>query len=151
MSNFYPKDDFRSIIYAIARVGLGVYLLVHAVYGLIDFDRFMISALSYLPEDSPISFLAYLTPIIPFMELFLALMIFLGIYTKSALQWALAIGVFFIGMFHFLGDLGSALEHCYSVIIKLSLLYGIFYNKYSLDYYNMWKVDKEVQSIEQRY
>lgn len=150
MSHFYDKTDFKTILYSISKIGLGLYLLVHAVFSLIDFDKFMVTALTYLPEDSPISFLAYLTPVIPFMEFFLALMILTGLYTRPALKWAIAVGIFFVVIFHFLGDLSSALEHCYSVGVKMVLLYGIFYNKFSLDYYNLWKVEKEIQSIEQR-
>lgn len=139
------------MLYALSRVGLGVYLLIHAVHGLLDFDNFMVSALNYLPEESSIAFLAYLTPIIPFMEFFLALMILLGLYTAPALRWAIGIGAFFVMMFHFLGDLSIALEHAYSVVIKMALLHAVVYNKFSLDYYNLWNVQKEAKSIQQRF
>lgn len=151
MGKFYNQTDYRTILYAIIRIALGMYLLVHSVFSLIDFDRFMITALEYLPEDSSISFLAYLTPIIPFMEFFLSVMILTGLYTKAALRWAIGVGIFFMVIFHYLEDLTSAMEHAYSVIIKLSLFFTIYYNKISLDYYNQWTVRKEVQSIEQKY
>ncbi|SCY13157.1 hypothetical protein SAMN05192588_1300 [Nonlabens sp. Hel1_33_55] len=150
MSRFYPKSDLRTLLYAALRIGLGLYLLIHAVIGLMDMDNFMLTALSYLEEDSSIAFLAYLTPIIPFMEFFLAVMILTGIYTKAALQWATGIGVFFMLMFHYLDDFPSALEHAYTVVIKLTLIIGIYYNKFSLDYYNLWNVKKEVKTIEQK-
>ncbi|PRP66128.1 hypothetical protein [Nonlabens agnitus] len=150
MSRFYPKSDIRTLLYAMLRVGLGLYLLIHAVIGLMDMDNFMLTALGYL-EDSSVEFLAYLTPIIPFMEFFLAVMILTGIYTKAALQWATGIGIFFMLMFHYLDDLSSALEHSYTVVIKLTLIIGIYYNKFSMDYYNLWNVRKEVASIEQRH
>ncbi|KQC33253.1 hypothetical protein AAU57_07930 [Nonlabens sp. YIK11] len=150
MSRFYPKSDIRTLLYAMLRVGLGLYLLIHAVIGLMDMDNFMLTALGYL-EDSSVEFLAYLTPIIPFMEFFLAVMILTGIYTRAALQWATGIGIFFILMFHYLDDLSSALEHAYTVVIKLTLIIGVYYNKFSLDYYNLWNVRKEVASIEQRH
>jgi uncharacterized membrane protein YphA (DoxX/SURF4 family) len=151
MKEYYLKTDYRTILYTIVRVGLGAYLLFHSVIGILDMDEFMVTALSYFPEGSSLSFLAYLTPIIPFMEFFLAIMILTGIYTKAALKWAMGVGLFFMLFFHFIGDLSGALEHAYSVMIKLSLLFLIYYNKYSLDYYNLKVVTKEVTSIQQRY
>ncbi len=114
-------------------------------------DQFMVVALSYFPDESSISFLAYLTPIVPFMEFFLAVMILTGLYTKPALKWAIGIGAFFMLFFQFTGDLPEALEHAYTLIVKVSLLFMIYYNKYSLDYYNVWKVARETKSIQQRY
>ena len=130
MKEYYPNTDYKTILYTIGRVGLGAYLLFHSVLGIIDMDEFMVTALSYFPEGSSISFLAYLTPIIPFMEFFLAIMILTGIYTKAALKWAIGIGLFFMLFFHFIDDLPEALEHAYSVMIKLSLLFLIYYNNF---------------------
>ncbi|AZQ44032.1 MauE/DoxX family redox-associated membrane protein [Nonlabens ponticola] len=143
MRNFYLRTDIKTIIYGITRVGLGIYLLSHAAMAFMDFDQFMATALSYFPEDSGLSFLAYLTPIVPFMEFFLAVMILAGIYTKLALKWAIGIGIFFTVFFHYTGDLDGALTHSYSLLVKIFLLFTIFYNKFSLDYYNMWKVSQE--------
>jgi|GEM_PF-7031431 len=148
MGEYYDKTDYKTIVYALVRISLGAYLLFHSIIGIIDFDEFMVTALSYFADDSSISFLAYLTPIVPFMEFFLALMILTGIYTRAALQWAIGIGMFFMLFFHFTGDLSAALEHAYSVIIKASLLCMVYLNKYSLDYYNMWKVARERSTIE---
>ena len=86
MSKFYINTDYRTILYAICRVGLGVYLLIHSILRVIDFDEFLATAIAYLPEESSIAFLAYLTPLIPFMEFFLAVMILTGIYTNIALN-----------------------------------------------------------------
>jgi hypothetical protein len=46
--------------------------------------------------------------------------------------------VFFTFIFHFTGDLETALNHAYSLILKVGLFYSIYYNKYSADYYNVW-------------
>lgn len=151
MKNFYTATDYKTILYAIARVALGSYLLFHSILGVMDFDQFMITALSYFEEDSSISFLAYLSPVVPFMEFFLAVMILTGLYTQIALRWAIGIGIFFMIFFHYTGDLTGAMEHAYSVIVKGLLLSFIYYNKYSLDYYNLWKVARETASIESEY
>jgi uncharacterized membrane protein YphA (DoxX/SURF4 family) len=148
MREYYDKTDYKTIIYALVRIALGSYLLFHSIIGILDFDEFMVTALSYFADDSSISFLAYLTPIVPFMEFFLALMILTGLYTRIALQYAIGIGMFFMLFFHFTGDLNADLEHAYSVIVKVSLICLVYLNKYSLDYYNMWKVAKESSSIE---
>ncbi|BAO55897.1 DoxX family protein [Nonlabens marinus] len=147
MGGYYEKTDYKTISYAVIRVALGGYLLFHSIIGIIDFDQFMVTALSYFEEGSSISFLAYLTPIVPFMEFFLALMILTGLYTRLALQWAIGVGIFFMLFFHFTDDLTSALEHAYGVIVKISLLSLLFLNKYSLDYYNLWNVSKETKTI----
>jgi uncharacterized membrane protein YphA (DoxX/SURF4 family) len=151
MKEYYSKTNYRTILYTVARVGLGAYLLFHSVLGIIDMDEFMVTALSYFSKGSSISFLAYLTPIVPFMEFFLAVMILTGIYTQAALKWAIGIGVFFMLFFHFTGDLPEALEQAYSIMVKLSLAFLICYNKYSLDYYNLIVAAREVNSIQQRH
>jgi uncharacterized membrane protein YphA (DoxX/SURF4 family) len=150
MKKYYPKTDYRTVLYTIVRIGLGAYLLFHSVLGVIDMDEFMVIALSHFSKDSSISFLAYLTPIVPFMEFFLGVMILTGVYTQVALKWAIGIGVFFMLFFHFTGDLSEALEHAYSIMIKLSLAFLIYYNKYSLDYYNLMVATREVKSILRR-
>ncbi|WP_194852111.1 DoxX family protein [Nonlabens antarcticus] len=151
MRELYNKTDYRSIGYAVGRIGMGSYLLFHAITSIMDMDQFMVTALSYFTDNSPISFLTYLTPIIPFMELFLAIMILMGLYTRIALKWAVGIGVFFMLFFQLTGDFASALEHSYGVTVKISLIFLIYYNKFSLDYYNLWKVSREIKSIQQRY
>jgi uncharacterized membrane protein YphA (DoxX/SURF4 family) len=150
MKEYYPKTDYRTVLYTIVRIGLGAYLLFHSVLGVVDMDEFMVTALSYFSKDSSISFLAYLTPIVPFMEFFLGVMILTGVYTLVALKWAIGIGVFFMLFFHFTGDLSEALEHAYSIMVKLSLAFLIYYNKCSLDYYNLMVATREVKSILRR-
>ena len=98
MSKIYNQTDYRSILYVCVRVILGLYLLLHSISGLWDFDQFMVTALGYFPEESAMSYIAYLTPVIPFIEFFLAIMILAGIYTKSALFWAIGIGLFFMAV-----------------------------------------------------
>ncbi len=147
MEEYYENTDYKTILYALVRIGLGGYLLFHSILGIMDFDQFMVTALSYFEPGSSISFLAYLTPIVPFMEFFLALMIFTGLYTSAALKWAIGVGVFFMLFFHFTGDLDAALENAYTVILKVSLVCMLSLNKYSLDYYNLWNVTKETNTI----
>ena len=138
---FYSlNNDWKTIAYLVVRFSLGLYLLVHAVNNLIDYQSFIFSAREYVPEESALGFLANLTPIVPLLEFFLALMILFGLYTRISLIWAMGLGIFFTAIFHFSGDFETALAHCYSLIFKVGLFYTIYYNKFSADYYNVWTI-----------
>jgi uncharacterized membrane protein YphA (DoxX/SURF4 family) len=153
MPQFYSlQNDWKTICYFITRLSLGMYLLIHAIINLIEYQSFIFTAREYVPLESPLGFLANFTPIVPLLEFFLALMIILGLYTRISLIWAIVLGVFFTFIFHFTGDLETALTHAYSLILKVGLFYSIYYNKYSADYYNVWSIArlKEKQLKEQK-
>jgi uncharacterized membrane protein YphA (DoxX/SURF4 family) len=145
---YYLKNDWKSFLYAIVRVGLGLYLISHAILNLIHYDDFIEASRHYVPEGSGLEFLAYFTPAVPMLEFFIALMILGGLYTRLSLQWAIGLGIFFTILFHYTGDMETALVHSYTLSIKLILLFMIYYNKFSADYYNIWMVlqEKERQS-----
>ncbi|AGC75405.1 DoxX-like protein [Nonlabens dokdonensis] len=143
MSHLYSsKNNWKTFLYAVIRVALGSYLLVHAIYNLANFETFIELSMGYIPTDSPLEFLAQLTPLVPLVEFFIALMILLGLYARISLIWAIVIGVFFTSLFHYLGDTETALVHSYTLILKVGLFYSLYYNKYSADYYNLWNAFK---------
>ncbi len=143
MSHLYTsKNDWKTFLYALIRVSLGSYLLAHAILNMINFDSFLELSMAYIPTGSSLEFLAQLAPLVPLVEFFIALMILLGLYTRISLLWAIALGVFFTLLFHYLGDTETALVHSYTLVLKVGLFYSLFYNKYSADYHNLWNAYK---------
>ncbi len=145
-SNNFISSNYKPLLYAVIRISLGAYLLLHSLESVLGMDEFMTQALSYFEKNSSFTVLTYLIPVVPFVEFFLAVLILSGLYTNLALLWAIAVGAVFMAFFHYAGDLNNAMDHSYTVLIKLMLLNFLSYNKFSLDYYNQWKVQKEFES-----
>jgi uncharacterized membrane protein YphA (DoxX/SURF4 family) len=157
MSQFYSsKNNWKTFLYAVIRVALGSYLLVHALNNLINFENFIELSMDYVPQNSPLEFLAHLAPLVPLIEFFIALMIFLGLYARLSFIWAIFLGIFFTSLFHYSGDTETALVHSYTLILKIGLFYYLYHNKYSADYYNQWNAFKfkeerlRIQEIKKR-
>lgn len=143
MPQFYSsRNNWKTIIYALIRIALGSYLLLHAINNLINFESFIEISMSYIPADSKLEFLAHLTPLVPLVEFFIASMILLGIYTRSSLIGAIALGIFFTFLFHYFGDVETALTHSYTLILKVGLFYTLYYNKFSADYLNVYNASR---------
>lgn len=146
MTQLYTsQNNWKTILYLIVRVGLGSYLLIHALINLINYDEFIQLAVQYVPEGSELGFLANFTPIVPLLEFFIALMILTGLYARKSLMWAIGLGVFFTALFHYTGDIKTALIHSYTLTLKVGLFYSLYYNKFSADYYNLWTTHRAIE------
>lgn len=160
MQLFYSsKNNWKTILYVFIRVALGSYLCIHSIYNLANFQSLIELSIGYIPVNSPLEFLAQLTPIVPLIEFFISLMIILGLYTRLSLMWGTILGIFFTSFFHYLGDTETALLHSYTLTLKVGLFFTLFYNKYSADYYNQLNAYKfkeerfrlqEIKSKEQK-
>ncbi|WP_405369205.1 DoxX family protein [Nonlabens sp. Asnod2-A12] len=146
MTQFYSsQNNWKTITYLIVRVGLGSYLLIHAIVNLVNYDEFIQLAVQYVPQGSELGFLANFTPIVPLLEFFIALMILTGLYARKSLIGAIVLGVFFTALFHYTGDIQTALTHSYTLILKVGLFYSLYYNKFSADYYNLWTTHQAIE------
>lgn len=128
--------------YGALRVSLGIYLFEHAIANVLNYNEFVVESMIYFNEEGNLKFLSELAPLVPLMEFFIASMITLGLYTKTILKWAIGLGIFFTVFFHSTGDFQTALLHCYSLQVKIVLYLLIYYDKISLDFYNIWQVYK---------
>lgn len=149
-SFYYKRNDFKIVLYGLARILLGAYLLIHAMANVLNYDYFIAESLSYFGKENAFRVLANLTPIVPLLEFFLAILIVFGIYTKSTLKWAIGLGLFFTIFFHATGDYETALIHSYTSAIKVVLYTFIAYNTFSLDYYNLWLAHREATLLKLR-
>lgn len=146
MTQFYSsQNNWKTISYLIVRVGLGSYLLIHSLINLNNYDQFIQLSIPYVPQGSELGFLANFTPVVPLLEFFIALMILTGLYARKSLMWAIGLGFFFTALFHYTGDIKTALTYSYTLILKVGLFYSLHYNKFSADYYNLWTTQQAIE------
>lgn len=144
---YHGKNDFPVYLYTILRIGLGLYLLFHALDHIIHFNQYLKDTEAYLGEDSMSTILQLFIPIVPMIEFFIALMITMGLYTRISLIGAIATGIIFIIAFFLFEDYDAGIVLLYSLAVKTLLLFTVKYNRISADYRNIQIAEKEMNEL----
>ncbi|EAS18807.1 hypothetical protein FNJ87_16020 [Nonlabens mediterrranea] len=145
---YQTQTDQFSILYLIVRILLGAYLIYHASLNLFDFDAFYLDSINYTNDSGYQSMLGMISPFLPFIELFIGVLILTGLYTSVCLRWSILLGIIVTAFLHFNGDFQGALWHTYLIVAKVILVSNLYYNRLSVDYYQLWQVYQEHDLIE---
>ncbi|PQJ30480.1 hypothetical protein BST92_00335 [Nonlabens arenilitoris] len=145
---YQTKNDQYSIAYLFLRVLLGAYLIYHAGSNLFDFDSYYMDSINYSSTLNFQNLLSMITPFLPFVELFIGVLILTGLYTSVCLRWSIALGILVTVFLHFNDDYHGALWHTYLIVAKVILISNLYYNRLSVDYYQLWQVYNESDLIE---
>lgn len=147
---FYSKTDYKTVLYALARAAFSGYLLVDAVIETL-YHKFLFQ--ESLSKPFVGGFSHFVTDLIPFIfmiEFFIASMMFIGIYTKISLTAMLGVFTLHMILFYSVGATEAFISEGYALSIALTLLIFVSYNKFSLDFYNVWQTEMESQRLKDK-
>ncbi|WOI24122.1 hypothetical protein [Nonlabens ulvanivorans] len=143
---YQTQNDQFSVAYFLLRTILGAYLIYHASLNLFDFDAFYLDSINYSDKTGFQNLLGIVSPFLPFVELFIGVLILTGLYTSVCLRWSIILGILVTIFLHISGDYQAALWHTYLIVAKVILVSNLYYNRLSVDYYQLWQVYNETES-----